>query len=436
MSNQVNELKYCQHNSGGSARNVLLISNYNTVRRPYNGVAFEFVQSIATLENATVVAPEGRRYAKSLFADVAREYASVQTEMLSVLRQRVGLTSVARTRRTAPEGEFDLCFYMCQFPRDLPEIDRVARWRERSGKACAFILETWPHTMSKFRADLRILDRFDHVFVLNSRSIEALQRYTSTPVSFLPTGTDCMPCGPDLQPAPERCIDFLSLGRRERSTHRLLCDYASRNGKFYYYDAWANMTARDWAQARRMSAELIRRAKYYVAWDPASIIALKRKAIGPDTVLSTRFFEGAAGGAVLVGTRPAVADFDTLFDWPDAVVELPNEESAVIRTLCDLDADPERTATISLNNRVQSLRRHDWAYRWAAILETMGLERTAALDARINLLRSLADETDASAAARTAARPKRRLGSAGLSAGRVGPAPLSLALAAQPGRPG
>ena len=391
----------------------LLVANYNAVRRPYNGVVFEFLQTIAAVENATIVAPEARRYAEALFADVAREYASVHNEMLSVLCQKIGLPSVARTRRSTPSGEFDICFYMCQFPRDLAEIERVSGWRERSAKACAFILETWPHTMPKFKADLRILDRFDHVFVLNSRSIEALRQYTSTPISFLPTGTDCLVCGPDLGQPPERCIDFLSLGRREKSTHRLLCDYADRNGRFYYYDAWASMTARDWSQARRMSAELIRRAKYYVAWDPASIIALKGKGHTPQTVLSTRFFEGAAGGAVLVGSRPAVADFDALFDWPDAVIDLPNEADALISALGELDADPARRAAISLTNRVQSMRRHDWVYRWAAVLETMGLARTAALDARIALLERMAADAVSNAAGPPAtAGRKRRAGGA------------------------
>ena len=133
----------------------LLVANYNAIKRPYNGVVFEFLQTIAAVENATIVAPEARRYAEALFADVAREYASVHNEMLSVLCQKIGLPSVARTRRSAPSGEFDICFYMCQFPRDLAEIERVSGWRERSAKACAFILETWPHTMPKFKADLR-----------------------------------------------------------------------------------------------------------------------------------------------------------------------------------------------------------------------------------------------------------------------------------------
>lgn len=41
------------------------------------------------------------------------------------------------------------------------------------------------------------------------------------------------------------------------------------------------------------------------------------------------------------------------------------------------------------------MRRHDWAYRWAAVLQTLGVEPTEALDARIGLLQRLADEVGA-----------------------------------------
>ena len=155
-------------------------------------------------------------------------------------------------------------------------------------------------------------------------------------------------------------------------------------------------------------------------------------------MLSTRFFEGAAGGAVLVGSRPSVVDFDALFDWPDAVIELPNEADAIIGAVRDLDADPARRAAISLTNRVQSMRRHDWVYRWATILETMGLARPAALDARIALLQRLAADAVSNAAGPPAAASrKRRAGGArpnGIAV--VPPAPPPLTLVAGPGRSG
>ena len=90
------------------------------------------------------------------------------------------------------DADYDLCFFMCQFPNELPEVEQVAGWRQRSRLACAFVLETWPHLFGKQRVDLRILDKFDHVFVLNAESIPALRAHTSTPISFLPVAADCL----------------------------------------------------------------------------------------------------------------------------------------------------------------------------------------------------------------------------------------------------
>ncbi len=377
-----------------SSRRVLLVSNYNAIKRPFNGVVYDFMQLIASVEQATIAAPLARRYLEPVLGEVAREYTSVQNELISGVRRAVGLPSVARTQRSPVVGDFDLCFCMCQFPRHLPDIDRVCDWRKRSAKACLFILEGWPRSLQKFKADLRFLDQFDHIFVLNTHDIAALRGHTSTPVSFLPTAADCLACGAGSD-SPERCIDFLSLGRREKVTHAVLCDHAARHGRFYVFDPWLGLTARDWADARRMSAELIRRANYYVAWAPAPVLALKRKELVLQGVLSTRYFEGAAGGAVLIGSRPATPDFDALFDWPDAVIELPSEAGEIGSAIRALEAQPERRAEASRNNREQSLRRHDWAYRWAAVLQTLGLEPTEALDARIGLLQRLADEVGA-----------------------------------------
>jgi hypothetical protein len=374
-----------------SGRKLLLAGNYNAVRRPYNGVVYEFLNTIAAVEDATVLAPQGRHFLEPAFRELAAEYATLHIEMMTRLRHAVGLPAMARTCTTALTEDVDLCFFMCQFPRDLSEIERIRHWRERSAKACLFILETWPHALVKHRAELRILDKFDHIFVLNPATIAALAHHTSTPVSFLPTATDCLSCG-DPREAVARSIDILSLGRRDKQVHAILRDHAASRGSFYYYDAWS-MHARDWSEARRMSAELIRRAKYYLAWDPAPLIGRKLDAVATQTGLSTRYFEGAAGGAILVGTRPAVPEFDTLFDWPDAVVEVSSDPRSIIEVITMLEADPARRQAISMANRTQSLLRHDWAYRWDAVLKTMGLERTVQLDRRIAQLQAAAAET-------------------------------------------
>jgi hypothetical protein len=57
-----------------------------------------------------------------------------------------------------------------------------------------------------------------------------------------------------------------------------------------------------------------------------------------------------------------------------------------------LEAQPQRLAQIRRNNVTNSLLRHDWAYRWRAILDYVGLSVTETLverEAQLNSVASL-----------------------------------------------
>jgi glycosyl transferase family 1 len=107
--------------------------------------------------------------------------------------------------------------------------------------------------------------------------------------------------------------------------------------------------------------------------------------------LSGRFFEGAAAGAVMIGVRPRAGRFLTQFDWPDAVVDAPWDDPDVGALIERLDADPERLARIRRDGIVNSLLRHDWAYRLRTILADAGIAAPPALVAREARLRELAE---------------------------------------------
>jgi hypothetical protein len=46
---------------------------------------------------------------------------------------------------------------------------------------------------------------------------------------------------------------------------------------------------------------------------------------------------------------------------------------------------------LRITNAAECLKRHDWAHRWGQILDTLGLERTAALESRLDRMASLAE---------------------------------------------
>jgi hypothetical protein len=106
--------------------------------------------------------------------------------------------------------------------------------------------------------------------------------------------------------------------------------------------------------------------------------------------IGSRYYEGAAAGAVLIGGKPEGDPFRELFGWPDAVVDINADGSDVTRVIADLSREPERIREISRRNAREALLRHDWAYRWEKTLSMAGLEPRPAIGERKDRLRQLA----------------------------------------------
>ena len=107
--------------------------------------------------------------------------------------------------------------------------------------------------------------------------------------------------------------------------------------------------------------------------------------------IGSRHFEGAAGGAVMIGEPPQCATFHTHFDWPDAVVRMQWNTDRPYDVIRALEEDPERVARIRADNLRHSLLRHDWVYRWQQVLDVVGMQGTPALHARKRMLLRFAE---------------------------------------------
>lgn len=357
-------------------RKVLLISNHNTDRRPWNGVCYEVLRTVSAIEPATLIAPSALagtvRLNSSLFEPLHRDRGSV----LSILREINLMRNGAAFEPVTVEEDHDVCFFIGQFLSDLINLRRVRGWRKRSRIAVAFILETWEGSLERCKAELALLNEFDHVFVLNADSIASLSGMIRTPVSFLATATDCLAAAPRSEAAP-RAVDAVCFGRRLDPVHRRLRAIAQDRNWLYLFDTWSGLKAIDWEQVRESNASVMRRSRYAVVWDP-SVSAKKAPRMQDQRALTTRYFEAAAGGAIILGSRTPSDEFAAHFDWPDAVVDIATDGSDLEARLNELEADPVRCATIRRNNVVNCLRRHDWLHRWERVLETLQLEPTPA----------------------------------------------------------
>ena len=146
---------------------------------------------------------------------------------------------------------------------------------------------------------------------------------------------------------------------------------------------------------RSLFANIAMRSRYFIV-NPGKIDSPAET--NQQIEFGTRYFEGAASGTVMIGERPENKEFETHFDWTDGVISMQFGSDEVAQILMELDRDPERQAQIRKANVTQSLRRHDWVYRWEAVLRMAGLDPIPALHERKRRLQNLAgvaeDATD------------------------------------------
>jgi hypothetical protein len=292
------------------------------------------------------------------------------------------------------DRDYDLFFATFHFAPSASYIERLKGLRKRCKKMVCFIVELWSPQIARSAPYLRLLEQFDHVFLFNGSVVREVSARIGRPCEFLPTATDTLRFCPYPE-LPERSVDLYALGRSSPTAHQQLVQLAER-GEIFYLFANVNHAIPDFRAHRVLVANTIKRSRYFFAY---KINESRRKVTGGDEALATRYFEGAAAGTIMLGSTPDTRDFTTNFDWPDAVIPVPFEPENLGAILADLDAQPERIAAARRNNVINSLRRHDWAHRWARVLDVAGLSHTAAVRDRLGWLEDRAQLVEAEARA-------------------------------------
>ncbi|MEZ5965041.1 MAG: glycosyltransferase [Planctomycetota bacterium] len=290
-------------------------------------------------------------------------------------------------REAAPlvSRQYDLVFVCCEDIGDLLGLGPIAAWIGNGRKKICYVEEMWSADLPRRRHETVLLRQFDHVFLSCAGAVEPLQRDIGRPVSFMAPSVDAVTFFPGEDP-PARGIEVYSMGRRSPTTHQAFLRLARERGWFYAYDTFAANRVIDPLDHRFLLANMIKRCKYFVA-NRAKIDHAETR--GQEEI-GSRHFEGAAGGAVMIGEPPQCQTFLDNFDWPDAVVPMnwnTDRPEAVIEAL---EADPDRVARIRRANMTNVLQRHDWVYRWERILQAAGLPLAAEAIERKKHLQHLA----------------------------------------------
>jgi hypothetical protein len=336
---------------------------------------FEFEDTIRELDGADIIAPHAKP--ESLRNLLANKIAFHGPMLLK-----------ANIEQVPVKRSYDLFFAICGQPIDLLMIDAASKLRDACATKICLIDELWIKQMTPHRYFLEVLKAFDLVVLYYSQSVRALSERLGVRCEFLPPGIDSMLFCP-LPNLPRRAVDVYSVGRRSQKTHEALLQMVERQAILYLYDSISGTMAINAKQHRLLFANVAKRSRYFIV-NPGLIDRPDRR--GNQIEIGNRYFEGAAAGAVMIGERPANEQFERLFDWPDAVMQLSYDSTAIADIINDLDRQADRQETIRRNNIAQAVTHHDWAYRWESILDMVGAEHPTSLGEKKERLHALAEQ--------------------------------------------
>ena len=364
--------------------NVLLLSQRRIADLVAYCLAYEFEDVFASVTDAERID--------------ATDFSALEFSRRAYKLVRLVSGSPELARRFAPyprgavhlQRDFELFFPVFSHTYELYSLALIRNWRQHCRKAACFITEVWSELLPEYLVEQ--LSAFDHIFIGNRHCVEDVARIAGRPCTYLPLAVDVPRFAPFMLNR-QRPIDICNIGRRSQVTHHALLEGAEQHKRFYYYDtvvaSGADRTFRvDCPHEHRiMLATILKNSGYFIA--NRSHVNKPEFTAGRDEI-SSRFYEGAAAGTVMIGEAPRTSEFKQQFDWPDAVIHAPFDCPHINAVLEDLNSDAQRLQAVRSNNARQAALRHDCLHRIQVIFATLGLAPTEAMQARAHRLDQLA----------------------------------------------
>lgn len=293
------------------------------------------------------------------------------------------------------DGSYDFFFATFNHVFELFTLMVLGDWRKNCNKAACYITEVRVNDFPECTYLLNFLRDFEHIFLGTRQCVDDVASITGRPCSYLPISADTLRFRPfDLRSRP--AIECANLGRRSAITHQALMDYAQSHNLFYYYDTASisnvvnakqqqTFVVKDPAEHRMLLANILKNSRYFIA---------NRSRANETEVayseISSRFFEGAAAGTIMLGIAPDTEEFHQNFDWPDAVIPTPFDCPDIADLIQSLNNQPERLEGIRRQNVSQAMLRHDSVHRLQTIFDAVGLTPTPKMSQRVNTLQEIA----------------------------------------------
>lgn len=287
----------------------------------------------------------------------------------SLVRRAVGSY---RKLPIQPQGQPSVLIVFAHLPDRLDLLEAVEQWRRRFDIVAAFVTDShwsWDRVA-------RLANHLDHLFVPIRETVEPIQATTGVATHLLPFAMDMLNHG---SASDDRTIDIASYGRQPRELHQALQQRFNQPGsaRIYLHSPFGFRKPDDWQMDRLLFWKLLRRAQVAMAFD--TIVDGRRAVPHNCSIVTPRWFECLGSGCIVAGGRPRTSLFDELFDWPDSMIDLPEDIDAAVERIESLLARPDELATMRRRNYRHMLARHDWRYRIDRLIRTLGITIPAPL---------------------------------------------------------
>jgi hypothetical protein len=355
---------------------ILLFSHENICEQlVWRCPSLEFQRIIQEVDSVDLIGPK----AKSWYRNGKR--AALRLGEFVNIALNPGVPSIELDR------DYDMFFTICSSVSDLLHLTALKGWQERCKISVCWLIEFYAQDIETYKSCMEILSKFDYV-VFGFNGNEPLKKVIKGKGHFFPGAVDALLFSP-YPHLPERNIDVLSIGRRAPVVHKALLQMAKEDGKFYVYDTINALKAYDLNEHRSLLANMAKRSRYFIV-GPGKFD--RPEVTKGQNEFGHRYFEAAAPGAIMVGMRCANnPEFDKIFDWEDAVIEVPFTSDAIVDAIRGLDKQPERQMKIRRTNMLKALLHHDWVYRWESVLNMVGMQPLPMLQQRKACLGNLAE---------------------------------------------
>lgn len=296
---------------------------------------------------------------------------------MELITGRVRNGRYRRLKDSSGEGA-DLLILIGMGPSALRMLNAIPHWRKLYGQVVAYIVDVYPPSELSF--DRQLAKSVDALFVSYSQMVSPLSDLLRVPIAFIPQAADVMAAGGF---NPDKRVDVAAFGRQPSGVLEGLVAESRSSPSSNFFVWWSAQTypyTRNMAQDRAAFLSVLGRTRISLCYSFEDTHAQTYKGVSP---ITARWFESAAAGCVIAGSRPSSPEGTETLSWADSVVDLSTDGATCVAQLRELLSDPQSSQEIGARNFRAAALGHDWGHRISAILNHLSIDSPQKLTDRL-----------------------------------------------------